>query len=241
MSKLYDQLKNAAFSRRQALERKSRKASTGGSSSTRAAPAGRSPVEQGVVDDEQRRWRDEIEGKLHEADLELIPTAPHDDAEEIREREATMAKLAGAAQRRAHAETRALEHARDRAEAERALHAQSEALLKADLDIATLYAELVPDRELREAIFNRLRDEYERTSDAVRAVTNHAELMDDEPVIQRSIHLRNPYVDPLNYIQVDVLRRLRALPDPEGPEAEALREVVNMTINGIAAGLRNTG
>jgi phosphoenolpyruvate carboxylase len=114
-------------------------------------------------------------------------------------------------------------------------------LLKADLAIATLYAELVPDRELRTTIFRRLRDEYDRTSDAVRAVTDHAELMDDEPVIQRSIHLRNPYVDPLNYIQVDVLRRLRSLPDPDGPQAEALREVVNMTINGIAAGLRNTG
>ena len=75
----------------------------------------------------------------------------------------------------------------------------------------------------------------------MRAITNHAELMDDDPVIQRSIQLRNPYVDPLNYIQVDVLRRLRALPDPDGPAADELREVMVMTINGIAAGLRNTG
>jgi phosphoenolpyruvate carboxylase len=65
--------------------------------------------------------------------------------------------------------------------------------------------------------------------------------MDAEPVIQRSVHLRNPYVDPLNYIQVDVLRRLRHLDDPEGEEAALLREVMVMTINGIAAGLRNTG
>ena len=62
-----------------------------------------------------------------------------------------------------------------------------------------------------------------------------------DPIIQRSIQLRNPYVDPLNYIQVDMLRRLRALSDQEGMEAEALREVIVITINGIAAGLRNTG
>ena len=62
-----------------------------------------------------------------------------------------------------------------------------------------------------------------------------------DPVIQRSVHLRNPYVDPLNYLQVEMLRRLRALPDQEGPEAERLREVIVVTINGIAAGLRNTG
>lgn len=60
-------------------------------------------------------------------------------------------------------------------------------------------------------------------------------------MIQRSVHLRNPYVDPLNYLQVEMLRRLRALGDPESAEAERLREVVAITINGIAAGLRNTG
>jgi phosphoenolpyruvate carboxylase len=65
--------------------------------------------------------------------------------------------------------------------------------------------------------------------------------MDGEPVIQRSIHLRNPYVDPLNYLQVEMLRRLRALPDPEGTTAADYREVIVLTINGIAAGLRNTG
>jgi phosphoenolpyruvate carboxylase len=71
--------------------------------------------------------------------------------------------------------------------------------------------------------------------------TQHANLMDSDPVIQRSIQLRNPYVDPLNYIQVEMLRRLRAVRDQDGAEAEALREVIVMTINGIAAGLRNTG
>ena len=60
-------------------------------------------------------------------------------------------------------------------------------------------------------------------------------------VNQRSIRPRTPYVEPLNYVQVEMLRRLRALPDPDGGEAEALREVIALTINGIATGLRNTG
>jgi phosphoenolpyruvate carboxylase len=114
-------------------------------------------------------------------------------------------------------------------------------LLKADLGIAALYADLVPERAFAAQIFSRLRDEFDRTCMAVRAVTGHVELMDDDPIIQRSVYLRNPYVDPLNYIQVDMLRRLRALPDQDVPQAEPLREVLVMTINGIAAGLRNTG
>jgi phosphoenolpyruvate carboxylase len=71
--------------------------------------------------------------------------------------------------------------------------------------------------------------------------TKHANLMDSDPIIQRSIQLRNPYVDPLNYIQVEMLRRLRTLRDQDSDEAAALREVIVMTINGIASGLRNTG
>jgi phosphoenolpyruvate carboxylase len=114
-------------------------------------------------------------------------------------------------------------------------------LLKADLGIAALYTGLVPDQAFAAQVFARLQAEYDRTCGAVLSVTAHAELMDDDPIIQRAVHLRNPYVDPLNYIQVEMLRRLRALPDPESPAAEPLREVLVMTINGIAAGLRNTG
>jgi phosphoenolpyruvate carboxylase len=114
-------------------------------------------------------------------------------------------------------------------------------LLKADMGIAALYSDLVPDRALAARIFERVQDEYRRTCDAILAVTGHASLMDGEPVIQRSVHLRNPYVDPLNYLQVEMLRRLRALADPEGAEAADYREVIVLTINGIAAGLRNTG
>lgn len=114
-------------------------------------------------------------------------------------------------------------------------------LLKADLGIAVLYSDLVPDRALAEEIFARIRGEYDHARQAILSITGHQELMDADPVIQRSIHLRNPYVDPLNYVQVEMLRRLRALPDPDRAEAEALREVIVITINGIAAGLRNTG
>jgi phosphoenolpyruvate carboxylase len=75
----------------------------------------------------------------------------------------------------------------------------------------------------------------------VLSISGHGELMEPDPVIQRSVKLRNPYVDPLNYIQIEMLRRLRALRDPDSAEAEPLRAVMVMTINGIAAGLRNTG
>ncbi len=114
-------------------------------------------------------------------------------------------------------------------------------LLKADMEIAALYVTLVPDRELAARIFGAIRAEYERTRRAILEISGHAELMQADPIIQRSVQLRNPYVDPLNYVQVDMLRRLRALADPAGAAADDLREVIRITINGIAAGLRNTG
>ena len=114
-------------------------------------------------------------------------------------------------------------------------------LLKADLGIAALYSELVPDRALAARVWDAVEAEYARTRETILRVTGHAELMDGDPVIQRSVALRNPYVDPLNYLQVEMLRRLRALAEPEGPEAESYREVIVLTINGIAGGLRNTG
>ncbi|MFZ6028946.1 MAG: phosphoenolpyruvate carboxylase [Chloroflexota bacterium] len=114
-------------------------------------------------------------------------------------------------------------------------------LLKADMDIAALYVDLAPDRARARAIFTEIRQEYRRTCDAVLTVSGHASLLEAEPVTQNAIHLRNPYIDPLNCLQVEMLRRLRALPDTEGDGAQALREVIVLTINGIAAGLRNTG
>ena len=83
--------------------------------------------------------------------------------------------------------------------------------------------------------------EFERTTHIVRAIKGENELMQVEPILQRVIRLRNPYVDPLNFIQVEMLRRLRALDDPDSAGAQDMREVIILTINGIAAGLRNTG
>ncbi|MDQ3007611.1 MAG: phosphoenolpyruvate carboxylase, partial [Chloroflexota bacterium] len=114
-------------------------------------------------------------------------------------------------------------------------------LLKADMDIAALYMELVPNKTVATKIFGQIREEYQRTHDTVLSISGHKNLLDAEPITQHAIQLRNPYVDPLNYIQVEMLRRLRALPDPESAKAQSLREVVGLTINGIAAGLRNTG
>ena len=114
-------------------------------------------------------------------------------------------------------------------------------LLKADMEISALYVELVADKKLADGIFNSIRMEYERTRETVLSVSRHETLLQLEPATRQAVHLRNPYVDPLNYIQVETLRRLRALPDPESKEADALREVMALTINGIASGLRNTG
>jgi len=114
-------------------------------------------------------------------------------------------------------------------------------LLKADMDIAALYVDLVPEKNLADGIFNVIRSEYERTREIVLSISRHTNLLDAEPVTQTAVQLRNPYVDPLNYIQVEMLRRIRALPDSESAEAEALRDVIRLTINGIAAGLKNTG
>ena len=114
-------------------------------------------------------------------------------------------------------------------------------LLKADMGIAALYAALAPERELAEKVLQQICAEYDLTRRAVLEITGHSELMEEDAVIQHSVHLRNPYVDPLNYIQVEMLKRLRALPDQNSDEADALREVIGVTINGIAAGLRNTG
>ena len=114
-------------------------------------------------------------------------------------------------------------------------------LLKADMDIASLYVELASDQEIAEKIFSRIREEYESTSSIVLRISGHIHLLDREPVTRNSVQVRNPYIAPLNHIQVETLRRLRSLPETDGNEAKALREVMAITINGIAAGLRNTG
>jgi len=110
------------------------------------------------------------------------------------------------------------------------------ALAKADLGIASLYARLVPDAALRERVFAMLKEEFERTREAILAVTGQKNLLDANPVLARSILLRNPYVDPMSLIQVDLLRRKRA-----GEDTDEVNRAIAGTISGIAAGLRNTG
>lgn len=111
---------------------------------------------------------------------------------------------------------------------------------KADMGIAELYASLVSDAALRDAIFSRVTDEHNRTARMLCAVLDQKELLDNTPVIKRSIERRNPYVDPLNFIQVALLRRLRQI-EPDTPEHSALLDAVLATINGIAAGMKTTG
>jgi phosphoenolpyruvate carboxylase len=111
-------------------------------------------------------------------------------------------------------------------------------LRKADLLIADVYSSLASPED-RTQVFPRLQAEYELTERAIERITSQADLLDNEPWLQRSIRLRNPYIDPMNYAQVALLRRLRD--DKDGPEAEALRDAVLLSVNGVAAGLRNTG
>ena len=118
-------------------------------------------------------------------------------------------------------------------------------MCKADLGIAHRYASLVRDPALRERIFGAIRAEYERTREVLLRITGFRDLLDGDPALQRSLQLRNPYVDPLSYIQLSLLRRLRALQDAPGPaqatQAAALREALHLTINGIATAMRSTG
>jgi phosphoenolpyruvate carboxylase len=109
-------------------------------------------------------------------------------------------------------------------------------LMKADMTIARLYADLVEDQALAERVYSRIEAEYERTVRLVCAITGQQALLERMPVLQRSIHLRNPYVDPLSFIQTVLLRRLR-----EGGRGADLTSAVLESVNGIASGLKNTG
>lgn len=108
-------------------------------------------------------------------------------------------------------------------------------LAKADLDIAARYAPLAPP-EARQ-VFDQIREEFDRTVALVLAIRGASTLLESEGTLQRSIRLRNPYVDPMNILQVDLLRRWRADDRPDGPLLDALLA----TVNGIARGLQNTG
>jgi phosphoenolpyruvate carboxylase len=112
---------------------------------------------------------------------------------------------------------------------------------KADMKIAALYSTLVADAEIRRRVFGLIEAEFARTEAAILAVTAQKQLLGNEPVLLRSVQLRNPYIDPLNYLQVEMLRRLRAEKSPGAVEKAALQSVIELTINGISGGLKNTG
>jgi len=110
------------------------------------------------------------------------------------------------------------------------------ALAKADLRIAERYAALVADEGARERIWTQIRDEYGRTVHEVLALTEQERLLDRHPVLQDSLERRNPYIDPLSFIQSELMRRARA-----GEDDEQLARTISLAINGIAGGLRSTG
>lgn len=115
------------------------------------------------------------------------------------------------------------------------------ALAKADFGIARLYASLVEDEALRNRVFKTLEDEFNLTHRMLLAITGQSRLLETNPVLERSIRLRNPYVDPMSLIQVELVRRKRQAARKGEPDSPELNRAISATINGISAGLRNTG
>jgi phosphoenolpyruvate carboxylase len=109
-------------------------------------------------------------------------------------------------------------------------------LAKTDLGLAARYAELVPDPELRDRVFSQITAEHERTCRMLLAVTGDDHLLADNPSLARSIRNRFPYLEPLHHLQVEMLRRRR-----EGDDDELVRRCIQLTINGVATALRNSG
>jgi phosphoenolpyruvate carboxylase len=109
-------------------------------------------------------------------------------------------------------------------------------LAKSDMAIAGRYAGLVEDRALADHIFGRIRDEWERTCEALLTITGQTQVLEKDPDLAAAIRSRLPYIDPLNHLQIELIRRRR-----RGDQDEAVKEGIHLTINGVAAGLRNTG
>jgi phosphoenolpyruvate carboxylase len=109
-------------------------------------------------------------------------------------------------------------------------------LAKTDLIVARHYAHLLPDRSLREEIFSRIEQEHQLTTEVVNLLLGSSQRLASQPVLAKSIRERLPYLDPLNHLQVEMIQRYR-----NGETDEKLKLAIPLTINGIAAGLRNTG
>jgi phosphoenolpyruvate carboxylase len=109
-------------------------------------------------------------------------------------------------------------------------------LAKSNIAIASRYAELVNDADLRHMVFNRIRTEWQASVDALLTITGQETLLEGNPLLARSIRNRFPYLDPLNHVQVELLKRHRT-----SVAEEYVLRGIQLTINGIAAGLRNSG
>ncbi|WP_084478985.1 phosphoenolpyruvate carboxylase [Nocardia jejuensis] len=112
----------------------------------------------------------------------------------------------------------------------------AQVMAKADMDIAAIYSELVPDEALRHNVFGMICDEFARTRRVYAAITGSDELLADNPALAESIHNRFPYLEPLNQLQVELLRRRRA-----GDASELVERGILLTMNGLATALRNSG
>jgi len=109
-------------------------------------------------------------------------------------------------------------------------------LAKGDMAIAGRYAGLVEDRALADHVFGEIRAEWDRTIEALLAITGQGALLEKSPDLAAVIRSRLPYIDPLNHLQIELIRRRR-----QGDDSDAVRDGIHLTINGVAAGLRNTG
>jgi phosphoenolpyruvate carboxylase len=113
-------------------------------------------------------------------------------------------------------------------------------LAKSDLGLAKRYTDLVPDKRLAKRIFGLIEAEWVRVNEYLSVITGEPERLASNPALARSIAHRFPYLDPLNHLQVELMRRHRSEDAPEEEEARVQRGI-HLSINGIAAGLRNTG
>lgn len=113
-------------------------------------------------------------------------------------------------------------------------------LAKSDLALASRYSELVGDARLRRSIFESIEAEWQRTTDALTLITGESDRLATNPALARSIRHRFPYIDPLNHLQVELVRRWRE-GDLSAHDQDRLKNGIHISINGIAAGLRNTG
>ena len=109
-------------------------------------------------------------------------------------------------------------------------------LAKSDLTVAARYAELVKDRALREHLFGRISEEWDRTRDCLLAITRQSHLLEHKPGLDASIRLRLPYIEPLNLLQIQLLKRHRG-----GESDLRVRDGIQLSINAIATALRNSG